>query len=203
MQNVIYAMSVSLVGFIEATNGDISWSDPDEELHKHFNELESAIDIHLYGRWLCENMVANRPTADENPLAPEYEKEYARLWKTMPKIVFSRTLDRAGWNARLVSGNIAEEVNRMKRQLGKYMSVSGAGIASSFMQLGLIDEYWMFLHPIILGGGKSMFRHLRDKINLQLVETRKFGRGVVLLRTCSRPSDNDRQAAQQASQSLT
>jgi len=182
MRKVIYAMSVSLDGFIEAADGDLSWSSPDEELHKHFNERESEFAINLYGRRLYENMEAYWPTADEDPSAPEHEKEYARIWRDIPKIVFSKTLAQVGWNARLVRENIAGEVNQLKEQPGKYMNVAGAGIAATFMQLGLIDEYWLYLHPVVLGGGKPMFPKLRDKITLQLVETRKFGRGVVLLK---------------------
>lgn len=182
MRKVIYAMSVSLDGFIEATDGDLSWSFPDEELHKHFNDLETMIDIHLYGRRLYENMTAYWPTADENPAAPKVEMEYARIWRNMPKIVFSRTLDQVEWNSRLVRENIGGEVNRLKAQPGKDMSVGGAGIASTFMQLGLIDEYRLYVHPVVLGAGKPMFRPLPDKINLQLVEIHTFGSGVVLLR---------------------
>ena len=182
MRKVIYAMSVSLDGFIEATNGDLSWSFPDEELHQHFNDLESTIDVHLYGRRLYENMAAYWPTADENPSAPKHEIEYARIWKSMPKIVFSKTLDQVKWNSRLVRGNIAEEVNKLKEQPGKAMSVGGAEIASTFMQLGLIDEYRLYFHPVILGGGKPMFRPLPEKINLRLIETRTFGSGAVLIR---------------------
>jgi dihydrofolate reductase len=182
MRKVIYAMSVSLDGFIEAADGDLSWSFPDEELHQHFNDLESTIDVHLYGRRLYENMAAFWPAADENPSAPQYEIEYARIWRNMPKIVFSKTLDQVGWNSRLVRGNIAEEVNKLKEQSGNDLSVGGAGLASSFMQLGLIDEYRLYIHPVVLGGGKPMFRPLQDQINLRLVETRTFGSGVVLLR---------------------
>jgi dihydrofolate reductase len=174
-------MSVSLDGFIEATNGDLGWSFPDEELHKHF-DLESTIDVHLYGRRLYENMAAYWPTADENLSAPKHEIEYARIWKSMPKIVFSKTLDQVGWNSRLVRGNIADEVNKLKAQPGKDMSVGGANLAATFMQLGLIDEFWLYVHPVVLGGSKPMFRPLHDKINLHLVETRRFGSGVVLLR---------------------
>jgi dihydrofolate reductase len=198
MRKVIYAMSVSLDGFIEAADGDLSWSFPDEELHKHFNDLESTIDIHLYGRRLYENMAAYWPTADENPSAPKNEIEYARIWRNMPKIVFSRTLDQVGWNSRLVGENIAEEVNKLKAgkerpssrrlensrrpEAGGYLSVGGAELASTFMRLGLIDEYRLYIHPVILGGGKPMFPQLLDRIDLQLVETRTFGSGVVLLR---------------------
>ncbi len=182
MRKIIYAMSVSLDGYIEAPGGDLSWSNPDKELHSHFNELESSIDINFYGRRLYETMAAFWPTADENPAAPEYEKEYARLWRKMPKIVFSKTLAQVGWNSRLVRGNIAGEVKKLKDQPGNDMSVGGAELAAAFMELGLIDEFRLYLHPVVLGGGKPMFRPLRDPVRLQLVETRKFGQGVVLLR---------------------
>ena len=182
MRKVIYAMSVSLDGFIEAANGDLSWSYPDEELHSHFNAQEAMIGVHLYGRGLYENMAAYWPTADQNPSAPGVEIEYARIWKDMEKIVFSKTLKQVGWNSRLVSGNIAEEVNRLKAQPGKDMSVGGAGLAATFMQLGLIDEYRLYIRPILLGSGKPMFGHLLDKIKLRLVETHIFGSSVVLLR---------------------
>jgi len=182
MRKVIYAMSVSLDGFIEAEDGDLSWSFPDEELHKHFNEREALFGIHLYGRRLYQLMAAYWPTADENPSAPEWEREYARIWKSIPNIVFSKTLDQVGWNSRLVRGNIAEEVNQLKQQPGKDMIVAGAGLASSFIQLGLIDEYWLYLRPVVLGAGKPMFQQLHDKLNLQLIETHTFGSGVALLR---------------------
>ena len=182
MRKVIYGMSVSLDGYIEAADGDLDWSTPDEELHQHFNDWEREIDVHFYGRRLYEIMAAFWPTADENPDAPQVLIEYARIWKKMPKIVFSTTLAQVGWNARLARGNIAELVNELKGQPGKDMSVGGAELASSFMQLGLIDEYWLYVHPVVLGGGKAMFRALRDRISLQLVETRTFGGGVVLLR---------------------
>jgi dihydrofolate reductase len=182
MRKLVYAMSVSLDGFIEAANGDLSWSFPDEELHRHFNDRESTIDSYLYGRRLYENMAAFWPTADENPSAPKVEIEYARIWKNKPKIVFSKTLEQVGWNSRLVRGNVAEEVNTLKELPGGDMSVGGAGLASSLMQLGLIDEYHLYLHPVVLGAGKPMFRHLHDKIDLRLVDTHTFGSGVVLLR---------------------
>ena len=182
MRKVIYALNLSLDGFIEDRNGSLDWSYPDEELHKHFNELESNLDLHLYGRGLYENMAAFWPTADGDPSAPDFVIEYARIWKSTPNVVFSTSLDQVGWNSRLVKGDIAEEVNKLKAEPGKDMNVGGANLASSFMQLGLIDEYRLYIHPVILGGGKPMFGQLRDKINLQLIETHTFGSGVVLLR---------------------
>jgi dihydrofolate reductase len=182
MRKVIYGMSVSLDGYIEAKDGDISWTNPDEELHRYFNGREKAIDLHLYGRRIYEIMAAAWSTPEENPAAEEYIQEYAQIWKAFPKIVFSTTLKQVGWNARLVRENIADEVKMLKEQLGGDMSVSGAGLAASFMQLGLIDEFWLYVRPVILGGGKPMFGSQGNKIPLQLVETRQFGQGVLMLR---------------------
>lgn len=91
---VIYAMSVSLDGFIEGPNEDLSWAFPDEELHRHINAQESTIDVHLYGRRLYEEMAAYWPTADENPAAPDYEVENARIWKDKPNGVSNRQVSR-------------------------------------------------------------------------------------------------------------
>jgi dihydrofolate reductase len=109
-------------------------------------------------------------------------KEYARTWKAKPRLVFSTTLQEVGWNSKLVRGNVAEEVAKLKAQPGNDMSVGGAGLAASFMQLDLIDEYWLYVYPILLGGGKPMFPDLPDRLNLRLLETRAFNRGAVLLR---------------------
>jgi dihydrofolate reductase len=182
MGKLIYAMSVSVDGFIETPTGDLSWSYPSPELHRYFNEQERLIDTYLYGRRLYENMAAFWPTADQNPSAPDFEIEYARIWKAKKKIVFSKTLTRVGWNSQLFSGDIVEEINRLKAQPGRRMSVGGASLASTFMQLGLIDEYRLYVVPIILGGGKPMFPPLPGSLDLQLVETRLFDSRVVLLR---------------------
>ena len=181
MRKLIYSMGVSLDGFIAGPEGEIDWSAPDEELHRFHNQQTREMGAHLCGRRLYEVM-SYWETADERRSAPEHELEFARIWKDMPKIVFSTTLDQVGWNAKLIRGDIAGEVKGLKEQPGKDMSVGGAELASSFMQLGLIDEYRLYVCPVVLGGGKPMFRQLRDKINLQLVETHTFGSGVVLLR---------------------
>ena len=182
MRKVIYAFSVSLDGFIETVDGDISWSYPAEDLHKHFNLRESAIDLYLYGRRLYEEMAAYWPKVEDDPSASEVEKEYARIWKSKPKVVYSTKLQHVAWNARLASGNIAEEVKKLKEQPGRDMTVGGASLASTFMELGLIDEYWLYVQPVILGGGKPMFSRPGARMNLHLVENRRFGRGVALLR---------------------
>lgn len=182
MGKLIYAMLVSLDGYIESPSGDLSWSVPDAELHRHFNAEERKIDTFLYGRRLYEIMAAFWPTADQNPSVTEEEIEYASIWKEKVKIVFSRALTQVAWNARLFQGDIAEEIGRLKAEPGKIMSVGGANLAATFMRLGLIDEYHLYFHPILLGGGKPMFPQLQERINLKLVETRMFGSGVVLLK---------------------
>src|SRR5437588_5637766 len=149
---VIYSMGVSLDGFIAGPDGDIDWSAPDEELHRFHNQQARETDVHLYGRRLYEAMIPWE-TADERQSAPEHELEFARIWKDTPKIVFSRTLERVEGNARLVTKGAAEEVAKLKEEPGKDLAVGGAGLASTFMKLGLIDEYRLFVSPVVLGVG--------------------------------------------------
>ncbi len=182
MAKLIYGFSVSLDGFIEDTRGSLDWTTPDETLHRHMNERERAAGGVLYGRRLYELMSAYWPTADEDPSAPDVVKEYARIWRSEPKVVFSRTLQSVAHNARLVRDDLAGEVARLKAQPGGDLLVGGAGLAASFMQLGLIDEYWLYICPVLLGGGKPMFGPLPQAIPLTLLETHTFPRGVVMVR---------------------
>ena len=181
MRKLIYSMGVSLDGFIAGPAGEIDWSAPDEELHRFHNRQAREAGAHLYGRRLYEVM-RYWETAEENPSAAEYEREFARIWKDTPKIVFSKTLEGVEGNARLVRDGAAEEVARLKEEPGKDLAVGGAGLASTFMTLGLIDEYRLFISPVILGGGTPYFPPLEERINLELVETRTFGSRVVYVR---------------------
>jgi dihydrofolate reductase len=182
LSKIQYAFNVSLDGFIEDAQGSLDWSNPDEELHRHFNQKEAETDIFLYGRRLYEIMAGFWPTADQDLSLPAYILEYARIWNAKPKLVFSKSLSEVGPNSRLVRDDLAGEVRRLKAQPGKSISVGGAELAASVMELGLIDEYSLYIHPVILGGGKPMFPALRQKIDLELVETQTFTSGVVLLR---------------------
>jgi dihydrofolate reductase len=181
MRKLIYSMGVSLDGFIAGPGGEIDWSAPDEELHRFHNQRVREIGAHLCGRRLYEEMVYWE-TADENPAAAEYELEFARIWKRLPKIVFSKTLETVEGNARLATGSVAEEVAELKAQPGDDLAVGGAGLASTCIELDLVDEFGLFVYPVVLGAGTPCFPALEARINLELVETQTFGSRVVYVR---------------------
>jgi dihydrofolate reductase len=137
--------------------------------------------VQLCGRRLYEVMTYWE-TADQNPSIAEHELEFAGIWKSVPKIVFSTTLEKVEGNARLLRGGVAEEVARLKEQPGKDLAVGGAGLASTLIELGLVDEYRLFVSPVVLGGGTRYFPALEERINLELAETQTFGSRVVYLR---------------------
>jgi dihydrofolate reductase len=179
---LIYSMGVSLDGYIAGPDGEIAASPPDEELHRFWNEQTRELAAHLCGRRLYEVMSYWDTAAEENPSAPEHELEFARIWKETPKVVFSRTLERVGANARLARADVAEEVAELKRQGGGDLAVAGAGLAATCARLGLIDEYRPVVHPVIVGGGTAFLPPLDAKVDLRLLETRAFGCGAVYLR---------------------
>jgi dihydrofolate reductase len=181
MRDLVYSMGVSLDGFIADRDGNIDWSAPDEELHRFHNEQARETGAQLCGRRLYEVMTYWE-TADERSSLSEYEREFARIWKAMPKIVFSTTLEGVEGNARLVRDGAVEEVVRLKQEPGKALAVGGAGLASTFAKLDLIDEYRLFVSPVVLGGGTPYFPPLEERIDLELVETRTFGSRVVYVR---------------------
>jgi dihydrofolate reductase len=181
MRKLIYSMGVSLDGFIAGPDGDIDWSAPDEELHRFHNQQMGEVGAHLCGRRLYETMLYWE-TAAENPSAPEHELEFARIWKDIPRIVFSTTLEKVAGNATLVRHGLAEEVATLKEQPGKDLAVGGAGLASTLIELGFVDEYRLFVSPTLLGGGTRYFPDLDERTDLDLLETRTFGSRVVYLR---------------------
>jgi dihydrofolate reductase len=180
MRRLIYSMSVSLDGFIAGPDGAIDWSVPDEELFRFHHQQVQDIGVHLCGRRLYETMVYWE-TAEESPLAAE-RVEFAQTWKALPKVVFSTTLESVVGNTRLARDGVGEEVSRLKEQRGKDIAVGGAGLARECMKLELIDEWRLFVSPVLLGGGTPYFPTLDESINLELVETQTFGSRVVYLR---------------------
>lgn len=173
-------MTVSLDGFIADPNGGIEWSAPDEELHRFHNERVREIGVQLMGRRLYETMLYWE-TATEQSLAPE-QLEFAQIWKPIPKIVFSSTLQRVEGNAKLATGSVVEEAARLKQEGGKDIAVGGATLAHALTQRAMIDEYELFVSPIVLGGGTPYFPPLAHPTQLELLETRTFGSGVAYLR---------------------
>jgi dihydrofolate reductase len=188
MRKIILSMSVSLDGFIEGPDRQIDWHMVDDELHSHFNEQLSTMSAFLSGRVTHELMAAFWPTADSDPSSTAPVVEFAGIWRDMPKIVFSRTLERADWNTTIMREVAVEEIMALKAQPGGDMALGGADLASAFMQLDLIDEYRLYVNPIVIGRGKPLFQASDATIHLRLVETRTFGNGVVLLRYESDPS---------------
>jgi dihydrofolate reductase len=181
MRKMIYSMGVSLDGYIAGPDGQIDWSAPDEELHRFHNEQTRELGAHLVGRRLYEEMTY-WDTAEASQAAAEQVREFAGIWKALPKIVFSNTLERVEGNATLAPDGVAEEVARLKAEPGKDLAVGGAGLASTLIKLGLVDEYRLFVSPVVLGGGTPYFPALEQRIDLELVETRTFGSRVVYLR---------------------
>jgi dihydrofolate reductase len=181
MRKLIYSFGVSLDGFIAGPGGAIDWTAPDEELHRFHNQQARETGVELYGRRLYETMVFWE-TADEDPSRAEHEREFARIWKDTPKVVFSTTLESVEGNARLVKDGAAEEVARLKEEPGKDLAVGGAGLASTLIRAGLVDEFRLLIRPVVLGGGTPYFPPLDERIELELLETRTFASRVVYVR---------------------
>ena len=182
MSKVVYWMTVSLDGFVETCDGKIDWTAPDDDLHRFLNESASKLGGFLHGRRMYEEMASVWPTADENPSLSDIDRNFGRIWMRTPKVVFSKTLRNVEHNSRLAGPDIQAEVATMKQQVEGDLALGGATLAASFVRLGLIDEFRLFVRPIVLGGGKRYFTALDSPLNLRLVETRTFPGGVVLLR---------------------
>jgi dihydrofolate reductase len=180
MRKLIYSMTVSLDGYIAGPDGTPDWAAPDEELFLFHTQEVKDIGVHLCGRRLYETMVYWE-TAEESPLAAD-QVEFAQIWKALPKVVFSTTLQSLVGNTRLVRDGVGEEVSRLKEQPGKDIAVGGAGLAATCIELELIDEWRLFVSPVLLGGGTPYFPALEKPIDLELIETRTFSSRVVYVR---------------------
>lgn len=182
MRRIVFMMSVSLDGFFEGPGRELDWQLVDEELHGHFNDWLARAGVFLDGRVTYELMASFWPTADADPAASRPMREFAGIWREMPKIVFSRTLERADWNATVVSDVVPEDIAALKAEPGGDLVLGGADLAATFMRHDLIDEYRIYVHPVLLGRGRPLFRPEDLRLSLRLAENRAFGNGVVLLR---------------------
>ena len=182
MRKLTFGMNLSLDGYIAAPGDDLGWSVPSDELFQWWSDRVGATGLALYGRKLWETMSSHWPTADQQPGATPAQIEFARRWRDMPKVVFSSTTSAVDWNARLVTGDAVTEITRLKTEDGGPMDVAGATLAAAAMRAGLIDEYAIVTHPVLVGGGTPFFTALDNWVNLNLVETRTFPDGVLLTR---------------------
>lgn len=176
---VIYLMTVSLDGYVTDADGDFRWSEPDEEVHRFFNEQLREAGAEICGRRLYEVMSV-WDTMDESTLS-EHEAEFSQIWSETPKVVFSHTLDSVGPNARLAEGEIAEEVARTREETAGPLAVGGPDLAAQFISLDLIDEFRPVVVPVAIGSGTPFFP-AGQRLDLDLVEAREFDSGYVYLR---------------------
>ena len=180
MRKFVVFNQVTLDGYIADINGDMSWAHKqDAEWNAFVQENASGGGELLFGRITYELMTSYWPT----PYAMKNDPIVAERMNNLPKVVFSRTLEKASWNnTKLVKGDMAAEIRKMKKEPGENMVIFGSGsIASQLAQEGLIDEYQIVLNPVVLGKGRTMFEGIKEKLTLKLTKTRTFGNGNVLL----------------------
>jgi dihydrofolate reductase len=181
MRKIVLMMSMSLDGYIEGPNREIDWHLVDDELHRHFNAVLKEMGAFLNGRVTYQLMAGFWPTADADPHSTGPVAEYARIWRNMPKVVFSRTLHHADWHTTIVREVVVEDILALKAQDGGDLALGGADLAAEFLRHDLVDEFRVYVHPVLLGRGKRLFREGDALTSLRLTGSRRFGNGVVLL----------------------
>ena len=179
MGKLIYLMNVSLDGFVETPDHGLDWATVDDELHSWFNDQMRGVDASLYGRRLYEVMAAYWPTGESDPAATAVTREFARLWNATPRIVFSNSLESVDFNSRLATGDVGEELAAIRAEFDGDLEVGGPTLAAQFIKRGLVDEYHLVIHPVVLGEGTPFFPRLDRPIGLKLIDTRVFGSGAV------------------------
>jgi len=182
MRKVILFVQISLDGFFEGPKKELDWNMVDDELHAHILEVLRPMGAFLSGRVAYELMAGYWPTADADPAATPFVKEFAPIWRDMSKVVYSKTLTSAGWNTTIARDVVRDEVEELKRRSRGDLVVGGGKLGAAFMAQDLIDEYRIYVHPSRIGEGNHLFPPSQDKVPLRLAETRTFGNGVVLLR---------------------
>ncbi|MEU6084119.1 dihydrofolate reductase family protein [Streptomyces sp. NPDC047108] len=183
MRKIVLFLGMSLDGYFEGPNREIDWHQVDDELHRHMNETIRAMGGILAGRITHELMAAYWPTVDADPSVSETELDFAGIWREMPKIVYSRTMeDTTDWNTTVKREVVVEEIEELKAQPGGDLVVGGPDLAETFRRHDLIDEYQIYVHPVLLGRGRPLFHESDVTVGLRLIESRTFGNGVVMLR---------------------
>jgi dihydrofolate reductase len=180
MANLIYSAITSLDGYVADEDGNFDWAAPDEEVHGFVNELERQVGTYLYGRRIYETMVYWE-TAHTLPDQPPVVEDFAQIWQAADKIVYSRTLETvSSARTRIERDFDPEAVGQLKASAGRDISVGGPDLAAQAIKAGLVDEYHLFLTPIVVGGGKPSLPD-QVRVKLELLDERRFGSGVVHL----------------------
>jgi dihydrofolate reductase len=182
MRRIVVHVGVSLDGFFEGPDHDIGWHLVDDEMLTYINDYLATTSAFLFGRVTHELMADVWPTADEDPEISGPMEEFAPIYRRIPRIVFSRTLERDEWATEIHREVDPEQIRALQQQPGGDMTIGGADLIDSFRRLDLIDEYRLFVNPVLLGRGRPLFGPADAPADLELVETRRFGNGVVLLR---------------------
>jgi dihydrofolate reductase len=181
MAKLVYSAIASLDGYVEDESGDFGWAMPDEEVHAFINDLERPLGTYLYGRRMYEMMVGwetDPSIAERSPLM----RDFAEIWQAADKVVYSRTLEAVSTvRTRIDREFDPEAVRRMKGSVGRDLAVGGADLAAQAFRAGLVDECHLFVAPVLVGGGKrSLPSDVR--LDLELLDERRFGGGMVYLR---------------------
>jgi dihydrofolate reductase len=179
VRSVTYSMSTSLDGYIVGPDGGFDWTGPDAEVFRFWIDEIRGVGVHLMGRRLYETMLYWE-TAEQEQSLDDAEREWAALWNPLPKVVFSTTLSAVQGNARLASGSLAEEIERLRAEPGEGdIAIGGATLAAE--AAALIDEYQVMVYPVLVGGGIPFFPQRERRVDLELVETRTFSSKFVYL----------------------
>lgn len=183
MRKIISFMHISLDGFVAGPNGEMNWIKVDQEIFDHVGKRISQGDTSMYGRVTFEMMESYWPTAADKPNATKHDIEHSAWYKNVHKVVLSKTMIGAKLaNTTIISDNLSDSINELKQKPGNDILLFGSPTAThSLMQQNLIDGYWLFVNPIILGKGISLFEGIKDTIKLNLINTRQFTCGVVEL----------------------
>jgi len=176
-------MHISLDGFVAGPKGEMDWIKVDEEIFDYVGKRISKSDTALYGRVTYQMMESYWPTAADKPAATKHDIEHSKWYSKVHKVVLSKTMKEADLvNTKIISNNLSDEINKIKQQTGKEIPLFGSPTAThALIERNLIDGYWLFVNPIILGRGIPLFTNIKDKIKLQLLTTRQFTCGVTEL----------------------
>jgi dihydrofolate reductase len=181
MRSVTYSMNVSLDGYIVGPDGSFDWGAPSEEVFRFWIDEIRGVGVHLLGRRLYETMLYWE-TADQDRSLDDAELEWAALWNPLPKVVFSTTLSAVQGSARLASGSVKDEIERLRAEPGEgEIAIGGATLAAEAAASDLIDEYRTVVYPVLVGGGIPYFPQHERHVDLELVDSRTFSSGVVYL----------------------